>query len=196
MLIKPYLVLVAGGPGTGKTTLAYGLANRLKKLSYSVYVIRDWAREIIAREKPKGDRGILPWTNRVLFEYLVVKHHLEEYKRVLSSDYDIVIEDGGGFAAKAYCVVDGVELPSNYSELLEYSDRVSLVLLTTYTREIYSTDDVRWENPVYAERIHEAITRVHYELFRDRVVTIPFMPRIGDRVEYALGVIRERLGLK
>ncbi len=172
------------------------MKEELEKRGYRVYVIIDWAREIIRREKEKGDKGILPWTNRVLFEYLVVKHHLNEYRRLIKtpSNYDIVLEDGGGFAAKAYCEVDGVDLPRNYSDLLKRKELVDLVLLMDVPRK-YFTDSERWEDRDYALKIHKAIERVHREIFGDKVVKIKYTgdPRekINKALEEVLKVIKK-----
>ena len=163
------------------------MKEELEKRGYRVYVIIDWAREIIRREKEKGDKGILPWTNRILFEYLVVKYHLDEYKQLLKSSpkYDVVLEDGGGFAAKAYCEVDGVDLPRNYSDLLKYKELVDLVLLMDVPRK-YFTDSERWEDRDYALRIHKAIERVHREIFGDKVVKIKYTEDPKEKIYRAL----------
>ncbi|WFO75091.1 ATP-binding protein [Desulfurococcaceae archaeon MEX13E-LK6-19] len=186
------LVLIAGGPCTGKTTLVKGLSEELQKRGYSVYVIVDWAREIIREEKKKGDKGILPWTNRVLFEEKVVEKHLEEYVKLTKGlvKADIVLEDGGGFVAKAYCSVDNVPVPEIYNDLLKYKDLVDLVLLTTEA-PFYTTDAERWEDKVYAKRIHDAIIKLHKELFRNKTVEIPYMDDVGKRVDRALKIVIE-----
>lgn len=181
-----FLVLVAGGPCTGKTTIVQGVSRELEKLGYKTYVIIDWAREIIRQEKSKGDKGILPWTNRVLFEEKVVEKHLEEYRRIADGKIraDIVIEDGGGFAAKAYCIVDNVEVPRIYNSLLNYTDLVDLVILTT-PLVFYKTDQERWEDSKYARKIHDAIIAVHKELFRAKTIEVPYMDNPSDRIKSA-----------
>ena len=188
-----YFVLVAGGPGTGKTTIVNGLASRLRSLGYRVYVIRDWAREIIRREMERSGR-VLPWVDRRLFEYEVLKHHLEEYRRVLalSSRIDVVVEDGGPFAAKAYCDVDGVPVPELYNEALKYVDMIDLVVLTD-TPKSYAKDSERWEDLGYALKIHRAIVELHMQLFRGRTVVSPYEDSPSRRVEKLLSVISPRL---
>ncbi len=188
------IVLVAGGPCTGKTTVVEGIARRLTEIGYRVYVIKDWAREIIKREKQRGSNGILPWTNRYLFEELVIKSHLEEYRKLESSgwNYDVILEDGGGYAAKAYCIVDGVDTPPIYNELLKYAEKVDLVLLMGPPRK-YSTDSERWESLEYALKIHNAITEVHKEIFRDKIIVLDYEETPEAKVEKALRIIVENL---
>ncbi len=193
MVLK--LILFAGGPGTGKTSVIRKLAERLRENSYTVYIIRDWAREIIRKEKEKGSNGILPWTNRLEFERLVLKHYIEEYKRIFDEKndlFDIVLEDGGGFATKAYCEVDGVPVPKEYEVLLRYINRVNLVFLMDLPRR-YHKDSERWEDYEYAIRIHFEIIRLHRELFSDRIIFVKYMDRLDDKVDYVYNVLLNKL---
>jgi len=191
------LVLIAGGPCSGKTSIVSRLAEWLRNEGYSVYVIRDWAREIIRREKPKGDKGILPWTDRAGFEREVAKEYLREYKRLFDNplvEYDIVLEDSGGFATKAYCQVDDVDIPREFYELMRYHDRVSLVILLDFPRS-YHIDSERWEELEYARRIHEEIVELHKEIFRDKVYMIEYMDDIDAKAKEVYRLIKEKLGL-
>ncbi len=193
MVLK--LVLFAGGPGSGKTSVVKKLADRLRENGYTVYIIRDWAREIIRNEKKKGYNGILPWTNRLEFERLVLKHYIEEYKKIFDEKnglFDIVLEDGGGFATKAYCDVDGVPVPGEYKELLKYIDRVNLVFLMDLPRR-YHKDSERWEDYDYAVRIHFEIIRLHKQLFHNRIVLVKYMEKLDDKVNYVYDVLMEKL---
>ncbi len=193
MVLK--LVLFAGGPGSGKTSVIRRLAERLREDGYTVYIIRDWAREIIRKEKEKGSNGILPWTNRLEFERLVLKHYIEEYKRIFDEKndlLDIVLEDGGGFATRAYCEVDGVQVPREYEVLLRYINRVNLVFLMDLPRR-YHKDSERWEDYEYAIRIHFEIIRLHRELFSDRIIFVKYMDRLDDKVDYVYNVLLNKL---
>lgn len=192
------LVLIAGGPCSGKTSTVTRLAEWLRRDGYSVYVIRDWAREIIRREKPKGDKGILPWTDRVSFEREVAKKYLREYERLFGNplvEYDIVLEDGGGFATKAYCQVDNVEVPREFYELMKYRNRVSLVILLDFPPRSYRIDSERWEELEYARRIHKEIVELHKEIFRDKVYMVNYMNSIDVKAEKVYRLIKEKLGL-
>ncbi len=192
---KLKFVIIAGGPCSGKTSVVSRLAEWLRSEGYSVYVIRDWAREIIRREKPKGDKGILPWTDRARFEREVIKSYLSEYSKIFENPtrtYDIVFDDGSAFSAGAYCRVDNVEIPLEYTSLLKYVDKVSLVLLMDFPRK-YRRDQERWEDREYAIRIHREIIRLHNELFHGRTVMIEYMESIDKKVETAYRIIKEKL---
>ncbi len=189
------LVLFAGGPGTGKTSVIRRLAERLRGDGFTVYVIRDWAREIIRNEKKKGTNGILPWTNRFEFERLVLRQYIMEYKKIFDENddlFDIVLEDGGGFATKAYCDVDSVPVPNEYDVLLKYIDRVDLVFLMDLPR-IYHKDSERWEDYDYAVRIHLEIMRLHEQLFNNKIVLVKYMDNLDNKVNYVYGVLMKEL---
>ena len=189
------LILFAGGPGSGKTSVIRRLAERLREDGYSVYIIRDWAREIIRREKKKGSDGILPWTNRLEFERLVLKHYIREYEKIFNENpslFDMILEDGGGFATKAYCNVDGIPTPNEYEVLLRYIDRVDLVFLMDLPRR-YHKDSERWEDYDYAIKIHFEIMNLHKQLFHNKIVLVKYMEKLDDKVNYVYSVLMKKL---
>ena len=188
-------ILVAGGPCTGKTTIVEWLAERLRRLGLRVYVVRDWAREIIRAELERGG-DLLPWVRRLDFEHAVVLHFLFEHMFLdgLGSElFDVAIEDGGGFAARAYCEIEGLEPPPPYAHLMRYADKISLVLLTKKPSH-YFTDSERRESAEYAAELHRRIVEVHRNIFRDRVVEVDLAESPEERVEKAFRIVVERLG--
>ncbi len=179
-------VIVAGGPCTGKTTLVNNLKCELSRRGYSVYVIRDWAREIIKEQKESGGE-ILPWKNRVAFEIEVIKRHTSEYSKL--EKYDVVLEDGGPFLALSYCKVDNVKLPSEWVQyLMKFKDKVDIVLITDELSE-YFIDRERWENLDYARKVHYEIILQHLELFGSKVYFIGATDNPVKRVSRALEII-------
>jgi len=184
-------IIVAGGPCTGKTTLINNLKKELSKRGYSVYVIRDWAREIIREQKEMGG-NILPWKNRVAFEIEVIKRHTSEYSKLGS--YDFILEDGGPFLALSYCKVDNVELPRKWVQyLLSFKDKVDIVLVTDELSE-YFTDRERWENLDYARKVHYEIILQHLELFGNKVYFIGAADDPSKRIRRALEIIFANIG--
>lgn len=183
-------VLVAGGPGTGKTTLVGKLFRALSFRGFKVYVVRDWAREIIREELSRGGK-LLPWIDRVGFEVEVVRRHLAEELAALKGNYDVVLEDSGPYAPIAYCRADGLSLPKHLvKDLVKLSRRVDLVLITEPPEE-YMKDCERWEDAEYARRIHREVVRVHEELFSGRVVKVPPYSNPSLRVSAVLKVLTQ-----
>ena len=177
-------VIVAGGPCTGKTTLIKVLASILISKGFKVFIIKDWARELIRLGKELG--GPLPWVNRVAFEAEVARRHLGEFRRAIRTSPDIILEDSGPIATIAYCRVDGVELPRDLmDEVLSHARNVNLVFITEPGTN-YFIDSERWEERSYALKIHREIVKVHNELLPGRVVKLPPTQKPEVRAHKAL----------
>lgn len=180
-------LLVAGGPCTGKTTLTNLLYSILRRRGLKVYVIRDWARELIKINKEKG--GPLPWTDRVNFEIEVVKKHLHEFKEIIELNPDIIIEDSGPIAAIAYCNVDGKLLPKEViNKIISHSKNIDLVLITEPNSN-YFTDEERWEMRSYALKVHKEIIKIHDSLLSNKIIKLPPSPKPELRVQMVLNII-------
>ncbi len=178
-----YAVIV-GGPCTGKTTIARGVARLLESKGFYTIVIDDQARLIIREQQLKGG-DILPWIDRLRFEEEVVRRHYEEYLRALKKNPDIIIDDSGVFTALAYIEVDGLKPSKKIMRVIDkLRGRVDIVLLTEPPGR-YHTDNERWEDLEYAKRIHEAIKRVHEELFPGKVVLVNSYSNVEDRIREA-----------
>lgn len=178
-------IIVVGGPCTGKTTIAKGVAKRLQAQGFRVRVIDDQARLVIREQQRKGG-DILPWIDRLRFEEEVVRRHYEEFLRALKEKPDVVIDDSGVFTALAYIEVDGLKPSKNILRVIErLKDRVNLVLLTK-PPERYHTDDERWEDLEYARKIHESIKRIHERLFPDKMVLVNSYHNVEDRIREAV----------
>jgi len=188
-------ILVAGGPCSGKTTLVNALSNELSKRGLRVYVIRDWARELI--RKNRGVGGPLPWTNRVEFEVKVVKEHLKDYRRALRQSLDVIVEDSGPISAIAYCRVDKVELPSEVlRKIIEHTRNIDIVILTHMNAGMYSKDSERWESKDYALRIHKEIINIHKELLHNKVYLVSHSMRpelrLKDVIDYVIKYLKRK----
>ncbi len=181
-------IIVVGGPCTGKTTIAKGVARKLADHGLRVKVIEDQARLIIREQQLRGG-DILPWIDRLRFEEEVVRRHYEEFLNALREKPDIIIDDSGVFTALAYIEVDGLKPSRKILNIIEkLRSRVDIVLLTKPPGQ-YHTDEERWEDLEYAKQIHEAISRVHKELFPGRVVEVNSYHNVEDRIREAVDKI-------
>lgn len=168
-------VIIVGGPGTGKTTLTNLLREELIRRGLRVYVIRDWAREIILEQKAAGG-NLLPWVNRVAFEREVVRRHVREYENLYvkgeEGKYDVILEDGSPFIAPAYAEADNEPQDEWITKKLkEWGWVVDLAVLTTPLSN-YGTDNARWEDKQYALRIHEEIRKHILRTFKEKTLQL------------------------
>lgn len=165
--------VITGGPGVGKTTTLELLASR----GYAT--VRETARDIIAAQQEAGADGILPWTDNLGFQYLVLDTLLRREREACG---DPVFCDRGAFDAFAYCKVFSTGVPDALEKIAKdrrYGKVFLLDQLPTYVQ-----DAQRREDPLLAKRLHEEIGNAYanlgYEVVR--------VPAIGPqaRVEYII----------
>jgi len=82
------IINLFGGPGAGKTTIAYYLAYRMKKAGYRAELVGEAAREIIYDRNP-GVTAAQLLDNQLLISGL----QYERLKRLERHDMDVIIAD-------------------------------------------------------------------------------------------------------
>lgn len=172
-MATPTRHVITGGPGVGKTTTLELLAQR------GFTTVPETARDVIARQQEAGNDGLLPWTDFIGFQYLVLE---EQLRRERSATGDPVFLDRGVIDALAYCRVFDKPVPDALA-LHARPERYAHVFLLDQLPH-YATDAQRKEDPQTARKIHEAIG----DAYRRVGCTVTRVPAIGPhaRVEYIL----------
>ncbi len=160
--------VITGGPCVGKTTTIDELARRGHK------TVPEAARMIIQEEQSKPN-GILPWTDLIGFQYLVLNRQIDLEKNLGDGFLDRAID------GIAYCRLGGIKVPK---ELIYFAktNRYDKILLLDQLP--YKQDSERREDPALAKKIHDEIFRVYTD-FGYSPIRIPVRP-VGERVDIIL----------
>jgi predicted ATPase len=174
------LVVITGGPGTGKTSLVNGL-------HAAGYGMSPEAGRTIVMDQLRIGGDLLPWTNPGLFNELVLawgmRFHADASARGGTVFFDHAIPCTIGFIRARAGVV-----PPHFHNAVTLFRYDPVVFVAPPWRAIYRRDEARWETFEQAEHIHEAIVEAYREYGYDCVE----LPRadIATRVEVVLDRIR------
>lgn len=155
--IKKYVI--AGPPCSGKTTII----EHLKNMGYET--VEEAARKIILNQL-NGDK-ILPWTNKIEFQKLVLELGLKYEKNVKTSP---VFIDCGIPSGIAYFVKDGLEIPKELEEASKNASYDTIFLLEPLSN--YKKDDARKESEEDVPILYSLIKST-YESLGYNVIHVP-----------------------
>jgi predicted ATPase len=177
--------VITGGPGVGKTTTLELLAKQ------GFTTVPESARDVIAAQQRAGAEGLLPWTDFIGFQYLVLD---EQLRRERAASGNPVFLDRGVIDALAYCRVFDKPIPDALA-LHARADRYGHVFLLDQLSH-YATDMQRKEDPQTARKLHEAIGDA-YRLVGYRVTRVPAIApeaRVALIIAQSVGTaIRKRI---
>jgi len=151
-------VVLEGGPGVGKSSIAGLLAELLRSKGLSVCVVHDSSREV-ARVLGRlfGKWYLAP---RTLIEYMILGHQVHGLQRCKEMGADIVLLDYGIEAPLAYMEADGASYPRELDSLAEALLDDAPVLVFILERPVtYTGDNVRWEDLLRAQRYSRSLIR-------------------------------------
>jgi predicted ATPase len=179
------LIIVTGGPGTGKTTLI----DHLRHAGFGAS--EEAGRAIVKDQTPIGGLA-LPWANPDLFDELVLAWGMRSYAAARDQGGTVFFDHGIPCIA-GYIRARGGMVPAHLDAAAARFRYDPLVFVAPPWREIYRRDNERWETFTQAEQIHDAMVEVHkgygYEL-----VELP-RTNIRSRLRFTLDRIQSPAGL-
>lgn len=154
------LVVVTGGPGSGKTTLIDLLRD------HGFATAPEAGRAIIQHQRRIGGTG-LPWRDPVLFAELMLSWDIRSYDWARTRPGPVFFDHAVPCVA-GYFTLLGKRVPEHVEAAVAAFRYRPTVFLAPPWPEIYRTDAERDQSPSEARRTHEAMaetyTRYGYDL--------------------------------
>ncbi len=171
------LIVLTGGPGSGKTTLIEALAKR-------GHAVRPEAgRAVIRDQQAIGGEG-LPWKNRALFAELMLAADLRGYDEARGLG-ELAFFDRGLPDIVGYLTLCGLPVPRHAEVAAERFRYRKTVFIAPPWRAIFGQDAERRQDFAEAERTYEAMART-YPRYGYELVELP-QGSVETRVDFILG---------
>ncbi|MEK6963146.1 MAG: ATP-binding protein [Nanoarchaeota archaeon] len=142
---------IIGGPGRGKSTT-------LKELGKLGFDIVEEAAEQIKKEQLALPNPILPETNFLGFQRLVITRQVDLESRINGK---ITFTDRGRPDNLAYCRMKGVEVPYDMQKAVDEGTYHGIFSLSRL--QVYVQTDIRTESESEADVMHGLIESVYQE---------------------------------
>jgi len=175
--VSKQIILLIGGPGSGKTTIIDGLSER----GYICYP--EISREVTLEAKKKGiDQLFLK--EPLLFSEMLLEGRVKQFNNALNETSDIVFIDRGIPDVLAYMHYIGDSYPVEFHKACKAHIYTKIFILPPW-EEIFISDNERYENFGQAQLIHDHLIET-YESYGYVLNEVP-KADLDTRIEYILG---------
>ncbi len=174
--MKKEIVVIIGGPGTGKTTIIDGLLQK----GYCCYP--EISREVTLEAKKQGiDQLFLE--NPLLFSKMLLEGRKKQFKNATEEPHKIVFLDRGIPDVLAYMHFIGDTYPSFFDAACKEHVYTKIFILPPW-EEIYSSDEARYENYEQAQLIYTHLVKT-YQNYGYKLIEVP-KNSVEERVLFIL----------
>ena len=170
------IIVIIGGPGTGKTTIIDGLVNR----GFCCYP--EISREVTMEAKKQGIEQLF-LENPLLFSELLLEGRVKQYKNALNEPHENVFLDRGIPDVLAYMHYIGDSYPVHFDEACRANIYTKIFILPPW-EEIYTSDDERYENYEQAKLIYNHLTET-YQKYGYELIEVP-TGSLNERITFIL----------
>ena len=151
--VKKNIVILIGGPGTGKTTLIEGLDSK----GFCCYP--EISREITLEAQKNGVTQLF-LEQPLLFSELLLKGRASQFENASLENHDTVFIDRGLPDVLAYLNYLDQEYPQEYEDFcIKY--KYNQVFVLPPWEEIYVSDQARYEDFEQSQKIHTHIVATY-----------------------------------
>ncbi|GAB3695001.1 AAA family ATPase [Nocardiopsis oceani] len=176
------LVIVTGGPGSGKTTLVEYLAG----LGYGRTV--EAGRSIIRDQRTIGGPG-LAWRDDTLFAELMLAWDMRSHREAAAHE-GLVVCDRGVPDMVGYFLLRGLPVPEHVWEATRRFRYHRTAFVAPPWPEIFEGDAERHQSSDEAERTYEAMCEA-YPACGYEIVALPRVP-VAERARFLLDTVSGR----
>jgi predicted ATPase len=176
------IVVIIGGPGTGKTTIIDGLLKR----GFCCYP--EVSREVTMEAKKQGIEQLF-LENPLLFSELLLEGRKKQFENAIRECDEVVFLDRGIPDVLAYMHYIGDSYPPHFDHACVDHKYTKIFILPPW-EEIYESDDERYENYEQAKLIYNHLVET-YEKYGYHLIHVP-----KDTVDNRIMFILDRLDVK
>ena len=158
------IIVIIGGPGTGKTTIIDGLVAK----GYCCYP--EISREVTLEAKKQGVEQLF-LEKPLLFSELLLEGRKKQFQNASKEPHEIVFIDRGIPDVLAYMHYIGDSYPATFDTACREHTYSKIFILPPW-EEIYISDNERYENFEQAKLIYNHLTET-YQNYGYKLIEVP-----------------------
>ncbi len=174
--MQKQIIVIIGGPGSGKTTLIEGLKQR----GYCCYP--EISREVIMEARQQGIEQLF-LEQPLLFSELLLNGRKKQYRQAIEENHEIVFLDRGIPDVLAYMHYIGDSYPASFDDACREHKYTKIFILPPW-KDIYVSDDARYETFEQSELLYHHLKET-YSAYGYDMVEVP-KDNIDQRILFIL----------
>lgn len=175
-ILKKELIVITGGPGTGKTTIIDALIEQ----GYACFP--EISRQITLEAKKQGIEQLF-LEKPLLFSELLLEGRKKQHEQASSDAAEIVFLDRGIPDILAYMHYIGDSYPSFFDQAGREHQYSKIFVLPPW-EEIYESDEARYENFEQAKLIFAHLLET-YQKYGYQLIEVP-RGTVEERIQFIL----------
>ena len=173
------IIVIIGGPGTGKTTIIDGLVAK----GHCCYP--EISREVTMEAKKQGIEQLF-LEKPLLFSELLLEGRIKQFYNAQKEPHEVVFIDRGIPDVLAYMHYIGDSYPASFDAACKEHTYSKIFILPPW-EEIYISDDARYENFAQAKLIYNHLVET-YKNYGYDLIEVP-KDTMENRIHFILNTI-------